>query len=154
MGHRIAVLLDGRLQQVGAPYDLYRRPANTFVASFLGSPGMNLLAATAHDGHLRVGDQPLGLAAAVADGPVTVGARAEQVRLATDGLEGLATAVEVLGADVLVFTSLSDGTAVVARQAVEAARPAIGEPVRVALVAGEYALFDAVTTRLLDPVAR
>ena len=44
MGHRIAVMRDGRLQQVAAPQDLYERPANTFVASFLGSPGMNLVA--------------------------------------------------------------------------------------------------------------
>jgi multiple sugar transport system ATP-binding protein len=43
MGHRIAVMSDGRLQQVAAPEDLYARPANAFVAHFLGSPGMNLL---------------------------------------------------------------------------------------------------------------
>ncbi len=43
MGHRIAVMSEGSLQQVAAPEDLYDRPANTFVARFLGSPGMNLL---------------------------------------------------------------------------------------------------------------
>ena len=43
MGHRIAVMSEGSLQQVAAPEDLYARPANTFVARFLGSPGMNLL---------------------------------------------------------------------------------------------------------------
>ena len=43
MGDRIAVMSDGRLQQVAAPEELYARPANTFVAGFLGSPGMNLL---------------------------------------------------------------------------------------------------------------
>ena len=44
MGHRIAVMSEGKLQQVAAPEDLYDRPANTFVARFLGSPGMNLIA--------------------------------------------------------------------------------------------------------------
>jgi ABC-type sugar transport system ATPase subunit len=43
MGHRIAVLRDGRLQQVGEPHDVYQRPANTFVAGFIGTPAMNLL---------------------------------------------------------------------------------------------------------------
>jgi multiple sugar transport system ATP-binding protein len=43
LGERVAVLHAGRLQQVGAPQELYQRPANTFVASFLGSPGMNLI---------------------------------------------------------------------------------------------------------------
>jgi len=42
LGQRVAVLHDGRLQQVGTPQELYQRPANTFVAGFLGSPGMNL----------------------------------------------------------------------------------------------------------------
>ena len=45
MGHRIAVLRAGRLQQVAAPQELYERPANTFVAAFIGSPGMNLVPA-------------------------------------------------------------------------------------------------------------
>ena len=153
MGHRIAVLYAGRLQQVGAPYDLYRRPANTFVAGFLGSPGMNLLAATSTDGSLLVDGTPLGITADVHDGPLIVGARAEQVRLAADGLAGLATAVEVLGADVLVLASLRDGTVVAVRQPIEAPRPSIGEPVSVELTHGEYALFDAATTMLMDPVA-
>jgi multiple sugar transport system ATP-binding protein len=43
MGHRIAVMRDGRLQQVGAPLEVYQRPANLFVAGFVGSPPMNLL---------------------------------------------------------------------------------------------------------------
>src|SRR4051812_17748561 len=43
MGHRVAVLSRGRLQQVGPPRELYERPANTFVAGFIGSPAMNLI---------------------------------------------------------------------------------------------------------------
>ena len=42
MGHRVAVLRDGRLQQCGPPRELYNRPANVFVAGFIGSPAMNL----------------------------------------------------------------------------------------------------------------
>src|SRR4051794_4993544 len=50
MGHRIAVLRDGRLQQVDEPRAVYARPANVFVAGFIGSPSMNLLDAEARDG--------------------------------------------------------------------------------------------------------
>ena len=50
MGHRIAVLRDGRLQQCDAPRAVYARPANVFVAGFIGSPSMNLLEAEVRDG--------------------------------------------------------------------------------------------------------
>jgi len=50
MGHRIAVLHAGKLQQVGAPLELYERPSNLFVAAFLGTPGMNFLQATVGEG--------------------------------------------------------------------------------------------------------
>ena len=82
------------------------------------------------------------------------GENAEQVRIAPDGLAGIAKAVEVLGNDVLVIASLCDGTPVTLRQSIEAPRPAIGGPVTVLLVRGEYALFDASTSLLLDQVAR
>ncbi len=67
MGHRIAVMSEGSLQQVATPEDLYARPANTFVARFLGSPGMNLLegmlveSGAASGGHGRTGPAGRGL---------------------------------------------------------------------------------------------
>ena len=54
MGHRVAVLRDGRLQQVGTPEELYDRPVNTFVASFIGSPAITLVEATVRDGSADV----------------------------------------------------------------------------------------------------
>jgi len=50
MGHRIAVMKDGDLKQVGTPLDLYEKPANLFVASFIGTPPMNFVTATISDG--------------------------------------------------------------------------------------------------------
>jgi multiple sugar transport system ATP-binding protein len=50
MGHRIAVMKDGRIQQLGTPLDLYDKPANVFVATFIGTPPMNLIRATISDG--------------------------------------------------------------------------------------------------------
>jgi len=62
LGHRVAVLRDGVLQQVDTPQRLFREPANLFVASFIGSPSMNLVEAELLDGKLRFGDQALPLA--------------------------------------------------------------------------------------------
>ena len=56
MGDRVAVLRDGRLQQIAAPRELYDDPVNTFVASFLGAPGMNLLEAPLRDGAAVLGE--------------------------------------------------------------------------------------------------
>ena len=62
LGHRVAVLRDGVLQQVDTPQRLFREPANLFVASFIGSPSMNLVEAELVDGKLRFGDHALPLA--------------------------------------------------------------------------------------------
>ncbi len=96
MADRIAVMRDGRLQQVGAPSDLYHRPANLFVAGFIGTPSMNLLEGA---------ELPSGLVrrmAAPADAAgLVVGIRPEDVRIATapgpDLLAGSIYAVERLG---------------------------------------------------------
>src|SRR5690606_3252623 len=55
LGDRVVVLRDGRIQQVDAPATIYERPANAFVASFVGTPPMNLLPAVAADGRLTAG---------------------------------------------------------------------------------------------------
>ena len=62
LGHRVAVLRDGVLQQVDTPQRLFREPANLFVASFIGSPSMNLVEAELVDGKLRFGEHALPLA--------------------------------------------------------------------------------------------
>ena len=56
MGERVAVLKDGRLQQVDTPLGLYDRPKNVFVAGFMGSPAMNLIEAEITDGGAKIGD--------------------------------------------------------------------------------------------------
>ncbi|MCC6830293.1 MAG: sn-glycerol-3-phosphate ABC transporter ATP-binding protein UgpC [Thermoleophilia bacterium] len=81
LGHRVAVMRDGVLQQLATPAELYEQHANLFVAGFLGSPGMNLLPGRVERGHLHlpIGDVPLppGAGAAVGDGPVIAGIRPE-----------------------------------------------------------------------------
>ena len=91
IGHRVAVMSDGMLQQVDAPEVIYNRPANTFVAGFIGNPPMNLVASEIVGPALRLGVQMVKLPETFRDGlasywgkPVTFGIRPEEVRIVTD----------------------------------------------------------------------
>ena len=68
MADRIVVMRDGRIQQVGTPYDLYFRPANVFVAGFIGEPPMNFVRGTVTKGCLRFGDALLDLNPVLGEG--------------------------------------------------------------------------------------
>jgi multiple sugar transport system ATP-binding protein len=119
MGHRVAVLKDGVLQQVDIPRHLYDRPANAFVASFVGSPAMNLRTTPIASGGVRLGNitMPIAsgaLAAAASCGlkEVTLGVRPESFSLAGDGtgLKLQVSLVEELGADAYVYGRLEGDT--------------------------------------------
>jgi multiple sugar transport system ATP-binding protein len=93
LGHRIAVFNAGRMEQVGTPLALYARPANTFVAGFLGSPRMNLLPCEPQQGGvLLMGRHPVALPGEAA---TQLGVRPEHIELRTDGA-GLLAQVDVL----------------------------------------------------------
>ncbi|AWV07146.1 ABC transporter ATP-binding protein [Marilutibacter maris] len=105
LGQRIVVLRDGRIQQIDTPMALYERPANLFVAGFLGSPAMNLIegdwVAAGEGGQLRIAaDMALVLAdaPAVPAGRVTLGVRPEDLTLAEAGAGTLPARVEVVEA--------------------------------------------------------
>ena len=108
MGDRVAVMQLGVLQQVDTPLKLYDKPANLFVAGFIGSPQMNLIKATAKDGQAKIGEYlvPVDPTASKQLGPqhtnITVGVRPESWRVvsaAEGGLPVTVTVVEELGAD-------------------------------------------------------
>jgi multiple sugar transport system ATP-binding protein len=131
MGDRVAVMRDGVLQQVDAPQRLYDAPANLFVASFVGSPQMNLLEAEVGPGGvLRIGDAALELQRPElgrhAGRRLAVGIRPEYVQEAgTDGwprLSGRALLVEALGAEQLVHLEIA-ATPVARTDLVDAAEP-------------------------------
>src|SRR5690349_16054103 len=114
MGHRVAVLLDGVLQQCDTPRELYDRPANVFVAGFIGSPAMNLKDVALIESGANFGGLALPLtreqvAAAKADGGngrVTIGFRPEDCDLVSDSSGGVAVhvdLVEELGSDAYVY---------------------------------------------------
>src|SRR5690606_16701081 len=87
MATRIVVLNKGNVEQVGTPFELYNYPRNLFVASFIGSPRMNLLTATAQAGRAEIpGLGSIALPPGVAaEGPITIGLRPEQLTLDTSG---------------------------------------------------------------------
>ncbi len=165
MGHRIAVMDHGRLQQVAAPQELYDRPGNSFVAAFLGSPGMNLIggrvAVEAEGGtaiRTAAGDVLLqGAQASVAshhEQPVVLGVRPEHLRISPGGaLEGTVLLVELLGAETQVICELADHSRVVVRQQADQARPRLGEPVRIAVEPAAVHLFTEDGSRLEEKTA-
>ena len=165
LGDRVAVMSNGVLQQLGAPQDVYDRPANLFVAGFIGSPPMNLLRAEARGGVANAGDLSLPIAG-LPDGDVVLGLRPEHLRPATDGQPSMEFQVEVvepLGDGVIVHGTVS-GTLVTApsgddevlpRLAGERAeittkfeptlRPSPGERMRLAIAPHHVHVFDGRT---------
>lgn len=124
MGDRIAVLKDGVLQQVGTPRELYERPANVFVAGFIGSPAMNIFDTELVEGGLKFGTGTVALEREAAEhassSNVTVGVRPEDIDVKTsgDGIPAVVDLVEELGADGYLYCHTEVGgkhTEIVAR---------------------------------------
>ena len=133
MGSRIAVMLRGKIEQVGTPQEVYDRPASVFIAQFVGTPPMNILPA----GSIEPGDH-------------LVGVRPEHVHIVADGqLSMTVTLVEQLGHELLVTGMVGDRRVIV-RQAAHSAVPAIGAEVRIAADAADRHRFDPVTERRID----
>jgi multiple sugar transport system ATP-binding protein len=114
MADKIVVLQDGRVEQIGAPLELFDRPANVFVAGFIGSPAMNLLnGAVAGDDGAGVEVNGARLAVAgrhqVAAGqPVLFGIRPEHLELAPEGFPARVSVVEPTGSETMVFLRFGD----------------------------------------------
>jgi multiple sugar transport system ATP-binding protein len=153
MADKIVVLQAGRVEQVGSPLELYHRPANLFVAGFIGSPRMNLLpaqlGAEAAEGvmvELRGGERLLlpRTARAMQPGqPVTLGIRPEALRPNAAGpLAGEVRMVERLGGLTLLHVALPDGQPLIVQ--IEGSDPTRAHtPIRLSVAADACHLFDA-----------
>jgi len=116
MGDQIVVMRDGRIEQTGDPLGLYDRPANQFVAGFIGSPAMNFLPGTlrrnGHGAHVELRDGTQLDAPPDAGGldgqPVVMGLRPEHLALAERGIPSRVVVVEPTGADTLVACRHAD----------------------------------------------
>ena len=139
MADRMAVMESGRIRQVGTPSDIFHRPANVFVANFIGSTPMNLLpalvAGTAAGLHLVLGDVRLPVPVMAAgllheDDEVLLGSRPEYTDLSVDqrpdSLPGTVAVVENLGAAALVSVEIGD--LMVQAVVPEGEEPRVGEP--------------------------
>jgi sn-glycerol 3-phosphate transport system ATP-binding protein len=155
LGDRLVVMHEGRAAQIGTPMEVWARPADTYVASFIGSPAMNFLPATLAEG---------GAAARLAggalwrfvDGPrpggdghaVTLGIRPEH--LLTDGADGLPVTLELaepLGSETVLHTHLADGTPITARVPGGSAT----DTLRLSPDLGALHVFDAATGKRINP---
>jgi len=156
MATRIVVLNKGNIEQVGTPYELYNFPRNLFVAAFIGSPKMNLLAATASGGRVElpgIGSMPLPAGIAL-DGPLTVGLRPEQVTIEPGASEpagltitGTISLVEYLGSEVFIYLRLDTGQTILV-QAPGKSRHQNGDALTVSIHAEDAHYFDAAGKRL------
>jgi multiple sugar transport system ATP-binding protein len=141
LADRVVVMKKGVVQQVGSPTEIYDRPANTFVASFIGSPAMNLMDGQVSGGVFRAENAEIPVDAP--DGPMTLGFRAEDASIAEG--QGQITApiytLELLG-DATMISVRVDG-ALVSVKADKAFRAEIGEMVSFSVPTDICHLFEA-----------
>jgi multiple sugar transport system ATP-binding protein len=174
MGHRVAVLSGGTLQQCASPRELYDNPVNQFVAGFIGSPAMNLQTAPLTDGGARLAGAVVPLAPAVRQAAareklteIVLGIRPEQMHLTDAGgsdtapaaggpapagpdpggavLLGDVVLVEELGADALLHVRLADGGGAVVARAEGRKPPAPGQRVAFRVQSADVLAFNPAT---------
>jgi len=145
LADRVVIMEKGVVQQVGTPVDIYDKPANTFVASFIGSPAMNLVEGTISGGTFTAANmQVAGLDAP--DGPITLGYRAEDAEIGPAGagqINADVYAMELLG-DATMIT-VRAGASLVSVKAGKDYRAAIGDAVSFSIPTDICHLFDATS---------
>ena len=146
LGSRIAVMKDGVLQQLGTPDEIYNRPANTYVASFIGSPTMNLIAGCAHiqgdSGQFGIEGALLPLTCPSAAPGTLLGLRPEHIQLVGDApWRGEVSMVEPTGADTYVVVKTAAGQVTVRTAPPTNVRP--GDSVGLQVQAAHVNWFDA-----------
>ncbi|MCI0755929.1 ABC transporter ATP-binding protein [Teichococcus vastitatis] len=162
MADRIVVMQGGHVEQIGAPLELYDRPANLFVAGFIGSPAMNLLTGKLRDGAFHA-DPAEGAPTAGADGvlwplppggrpadgqTVTYGFRPEHLRLAPEGIPATIQLIEPTGSETQVVARA--GGAVITGAFRERISAQVGETIRVLPDPSLAHLFDGSSGRRIS----
>lgn len=151
MADRIVVMNAGRIEQVGTPLELYDRPANMFVAGFIGSPAMNFLPVSVTERGLRFEDGSMvdHLGQVPDEGISSVaGIRPEHFTLADDGIAAEVMTVEPTGAETQILTRVARHDVLVSFRDRIDITP--GETVRLQPVTGKIHLFDNTTGQRID----
>lgn len=164
LADRIVVMRDGRILQVGAPMELYNRPADIFTARFIGTPEMNMLDATSEGGRLNMGANAgavdlsgvTGLPQGIGPGrPIVLGLRPQELTLLTGGrgdfpirIEGKVRVAEPHGSETFVMLDLPLGHMVARAPSTIAFKP--GDAVAFGAEADSLRLFDKQTEKLIN----
>jgi multiple sugar transport system ATP-binding protein len=163
MGTRICIINQGRVVQIGSPMEVYRQPANTFVAGFLGSPPMNLLRARVEGSILKIGRQTIPLAEArypvLGGNPreVVFGIRPEDIFLpgtapahvSPVSVQSEVLGVETLGAETILILKIEEVVEKVTARVGREAGACRGERVEIKLDMGSALLFNPETTQVM-----
>jgi multiple sugar transport system ATP-binding protein len=141
MGHRITVMREGKIQQVGTPREVYEHPANAFVAQFIGTPPMNLLKATVEGSTLRTSSFTLPLRTPLEPGRrVIIGIRPEHLTIGND-IRATVDLVEPVGHESIVYATAGTEKLVAIFDPHEA--PRSGDAISLGVDATRLHLFDA-----------
>jgi multiple sugar transport system ATP-binding protein len=158
MGDRVALMKDGVLQQCDTPLALYDRPANEFVAGFIGSPQMNLVRAAVHGEAAVSGRLHVPLSAQqrerLSGKALTLGLRPSALRISADGTGVPATVdvVENLGSQAFIYCTaqLAEGASTLVVRSDLRRPPAIGETIEVQVTGEDLHVFDGETGARVD----
>ena len=145
LADRVVVMNKGVVQQVGTPLEIYDRPANTFVAGFIGSPAMNLVDGKIENDVFTADRISIAGLKRAQDGPIMLGFRAEDASLSSDGSDIVAPAysIELLGESSMV--TVQAGGTLVAIKAAKNFRTGIGSEIRAQVPAAACHLFHHTT---------
>jgi multiple sugar transport system ATP-binding protein len=143
MADRIAVMNEGRIEQLGEPLELYDRPANLFVAQFIGSPSMNILVGTMKDGMVEAQGARWPARGGSEGQSVKYGIRPEHLELASSGIAAEVIVVEPMGAETELLVKVGDASLTVLSRGRSSVGP--GERVFLAPDPANAHLFDAAT---------
>jgi len=146
MADRIICMRAGRIEQIGTPDDLYRRPQSLFIAGFIGSPPINVVSGDAREGEVCIGSVAFPFAGA--PGAVTIGLRPEHLRFTDSGLSGRIAQIEPMGREILYVVDTDAGYFRVLEHGSVAAH-GVGEPVNIGFSPDDSLVFDAASQRLL-----
>lgn len=155
MATRIAVMRDGIVEQVGTPFDLYNFPQNSFVATFIGSPKMNMFEGSAVTNGLELTDfGHLPLPGTLPQGKISVGIRPEHLTIGAGktSVTGTVTLVEYLGSEIFAYVLLPSGASLL-MQDTGTSKLAKGDQVTLSLAPEMAHYFDDKSQRipLFDP---
>ena len=153
MADRIVIMKDGHIQQVGTPAEVFHKPANTFVARFIGAPSMNLLAGQIHAGALTLatGQQVAVPTVKSTDvDSVLLGVRPDDLHLDSTNpiVSGTVTLREPLGSETLIYVDTPSGE--ITAKADGRTPPQVGEPVELGAAPENLHVFDAETGEALS----